>query len=631
VSTPSRAVFLSYASEDADAARYVRDALRGAGIDVWFDENELRGGDAWDLSIRRRIKECALFVPVISANTDARSEGYFRREWNLAVDRTLDMADDQAFLLPVVIDATQYGSARVPAKFREVQWTRLPAGSAPSDFTERVLGLLSEGRRGKPVVSCVAKTPPADVSTLPASIAVLPFVNRSHDDEDEYFAEGLADELLNVLSKIGGLRVAARSSTFTFKGTRATVAEIGRALNVSTLLEGSVRKAGNQLRISVQLVNVADGYHLWSERYDGTLDDIFALQDDIAQSVVMKLRSTLLREAGDSIAVTDLAEQVAAAARGRAVDPQTHQLFLQARFLIDRGGRDDTSAGIEYLRQALQRDPDFALAYVQLAVGYVNQANSGWTTISNGYTLARDAVTRALTLDARLAEGYGLLAWIQICHDWDWRGAEASSAKAVELAPENHRVLRTAGAVAITLGRCDEAIHHYRRMAESDPLSANAYHNLGTALYSADRFVEAEHAYRKALELNPQRELVHAFLALNLLAQGRADAALACAQAEPEEAQRLMALSVIRHAAGKPLEADATLRELVAKHGDLSAYQVAAVYAVRGESDRAFAWLDRARAQRDPGLHQTKADPLLGRLHADSRWNKFLREMGLPS
>ncbi len=273
MSTSPKAVFLSYASQDAEAARRICDALRAVGLDVWFDQSALRGGDAWDASIRRQIKECALFVPVISANTQAREEGYFRREWNLAVNRTLDMADDKAFLLPVVIDATIDVNARVPEKFRDVQWTHLPAGEAAAVFVERVHRLLSGGAApSAPIAPTHAVPAAAPAVTLPAnespSIAVLPFVNRSRDEEDEYFSDGLADELLNVLSKIRGLRVAARSSAFTFKGKGATVAEVGRALNVATVLEGSVRKAGNRMRISVQLVKVADGYQLWSETYD---------------------------------------------------------------------------------------------------------------------------------------------------------------------------------------------------------------------------------------------------------------------------------------------------------------------------------------------------------------------------
>jgi TolB-like protein len=322
-------------------------------------------------------------VPVISANTQAREEGYFRREWNLAAHRTLDMADSKAFLLPVVIDATHESNALVPEKFREVQWTHLPAGAALAGFAERVQRLLAGGAAPAEAVaptrrvagSALPVTPPTPDAP---SIAVLPFVNMGRNEEDEYFADGLAEELLNVLAKIRGLRVAARTSAFTFKGKNATVAEVGRVLNVATVLEGSVRKAGNRLRISVQLVKASDGYHLWSESYDRTLEDIFALQDDIAQSVVKELRTTLLGEAADATAEKAATEAVAAAAKGRATDPEAHRLYLQARYFGDRGSREDIAKSIGYLKEALARDPKFAMAWAELGVMHAREANRGW-------------------------------------------------------------------------------------------------------------------------------------------------------------------------------------------------------------------------------------------------------------
>jgi TolB-like protein/Tfp pilus assembly protein PilF len=632
VSVPAKAVFLSYASQDAEAARRICDALRAVGLEVWFDQSALRGGDAWDASIRRQIKECALFVPVISANTQARVEGYFRREWNLAASRTLDMADDQAFLLPVVIDATMDVNARVPEKFREVQWTHLPAGEAPAAFAERVQRLLSGGAGpALPVAPPRVSAAPAVTTPThePPSIAVLPFVNRSHDEEDEYFSDGLADELLNVLSKIRGLRVAARTSAFSFKGKQTTIAEVGRALNVATVLEGSVRKAGNRMRISVQLVKVADGYQLWSETYDRTLEDIFAVQDDIAQSVVKELRTTLLGEAADAKAAKDVTAQVAAAVKGRATDPEAHRLYLQARHFIDRYTREDTAKGIGYLKQALALEPEFALAWAELGRAYAREADQGWAPLAEGYERAREAVTHGLGLEPDLAEGHAGMGWIQMLHDWDWRGAEASYRRALELAPGNAVVLRQAGVLALNLGRLDEAIGLARRAVEQDPLSASTYHNLGTALHATDRLAEAEAAYRKALELSPQRALTRAYLSLVVLAQGRGEEALAEALREPEEWARLLSLAIIHHVTGRRAESDAALQELIAKYQGEAAYQVAEVYAVRGEADLAFEWLERAYAQRDPGLSQMKPQPLLRSLHADPRWDVFLRKMGL--
>src|SRR6266536_2393191 len=347
--------------------------------------------------------------------------------------------------------------------------------------------------------------------TLPASeapsIAVLPFVNRSRDEEDEYFSDGLADELLNVLAKIRGLRVAARSSAFTFKGKGATVAEVGRALNVATVLEGSVRKAGNRLRVSVQLVKVVDGYQLWSETYDRTLDDIFAVQDDIAQSVLKELRTTLRVE------------------------------------------------------------PEFALAWSELGRAHIAEANWGWSSAAEGFGRAREALKNALALEPDLPEALSGLAWVQMMHDRDWRGSEASIRRALELAPGNALVLSRASFCMANLGRLDEAIALGQRAVANDPLSAEAYFFLGTIFWIAARPVDSEATLRKALELAPQRAVTRAWLAIALLDQGRADEAQAEVAREPEDWGRLFATSIIHHAAGRRDESLAALRELAEKRG----------------------------------------------------------------
>ncbi len=479
--------------------------------------------------------------------------------------------------------------------------------------------------------SGVPPAPPAATPSVrePPSVAVLPFGNRSHDEDDEYFSDGLADELLNVLTKIRGLRVAARSSAFTFKGKGATVAEVGRALNVATVLEGSVRKSGDRMRIAVQLVKVADGYDLWSETYDRTLEDIFAVQDDIAQSVVKELRGALLAGAGDANTATEITAQVAAAVKGRASDPEAHRLYLQARFLIDRSTRDDTAKGIGYLGQALKLDPAFALAWAALGEAHAAEGCWGWAPLIESFGRAREAVERALSLEPDLAEGHAQLGWIRMEHDWNARGAEASFRRALELAPGNTSVLRYVARLAANLGRLDEAIANSRRVVEQDPLNAAAYNNLGFAIQAAGRLVEAEQAYRKALELASQRTGTHANLALNLLAQDRGEEALTEAQREPEEWMRLYALAIIHHAAGRRAEADGALHELIARHAEFAACQVASVYAMRGETDLAFDWLERAYVQRDPGLGQIKSLPVHRPLHADPRWEPFLRKMGL--
>jgi TolB-like protein len=297
VTEASQAVFLSYASQDAQAAQRICE-LQAAGIEVWFDQSELRGGDAWDTSIRKQIKTCALFIPVISQTTHDRREGYFRLEWKLAVDRCHLMDADMAFLLPVVVDDTSDEDERVPERFREVQWTRLPGGVTPAPFVERVQRLLCGrvppapsarkpvlalwrskaallatitlllvalgylvanqlvlSKRGAEVAPATAFSPP------PHSIAVLPFVNLSGDKEQEYFSDGLTEELLNSLAEISELQVAARTSAFSFKGKDTDIGTIARKLNMGAVLEGSVRRSANTIRITAQLINAVTGFH----------------------------------------------------------------------------------------------------------------------------------------------------------------------------------------------------------------------------------------------------------------------------------------------------------------------------------------------------------------------------------
>ena len=334
---PGKAVFLSYASQDAEAAQQLCNALRAADIEVWFDRSELRGGDAWDALIRKQIKGCYLFVPIISANTQSREEGYFRREWNLAVGRTLDMAEDRTFLLPIVIDGTSDSEARVPDKFREVQWTRLPGGANPQAFLTQVRRLIAPEANApktpsppspptrnptpatmaspslvstRPVVRSVLPwvvstalmlgvgyvvadkffaskraAPTAETAiTVPAkaepvsnkSIAVLPFVDMSEKKDQEYFSDGLSEELIDHLARSVDLKVIARTSSFQFKGKNEDVRTIAAKLGVANLLEGSVRTAGQAVRITAQLIRASDGTHLWSHSYDRQMRDIFS-------------------------------------------------------------------------------------------------------------------------------------------------------------------------------------------------------------------------------------------------------------------------------------------------------------------------------------------------------------------
>jgi TolB-like protein/Tfp pilus assembly protein PilF len=463
-----------------------------------------------------------------------------------------------------------------------------------------------------------------------ASIAVLPFVNRSASAEDEYFSDGLADELLNVLAKIKGLRVAARTSSFQFKAAKEDIAAIGQKLNVATVLEGSVRKAGNRIRVSVHLVKVPDGYHLWSETYDRTLEDIFAVQDDIAQSVVKELRTTLLGEEADSDASGRARAEVAQAAKGRGTDPEAHRLYLLARHLVARFSRTEIAKAIEYLKHALALDPGFALAWTELGRAHLLEAYLGWVPAGEGYERAREAVAHALSLDPELAEAHARMGRIQMSYDWDWHRAEASFARALELAPENVVVLHGIGVLAHSRGQLEEAIATYRRALERDPLSGPIHADLGRALHAADRLVEAEEAFRKALELSPESRLAaHAGLALVLLSQGREEDALAEAIQEEQGLAGLWAQAIIYHKMGRAARSDEALRDLIGKGAGDCAREIAEVYAARGEPHLAFRWLDRAFERRSQGAPDWRTSPNLRPLHGDPRWGAFLKKTGL--
>jgi len=456
----------------------------------------------------------------------------------------------------------------------------------------------------------------AAAAKAPPSIAVLPFDDMSAAKDQEYFTDGLAEELLDTLAQVPGLRVAARSSSFQFKGDDKDLRVIGRTLGVATILEGSVRKEGRHLRISAQLVNAADGFALWSQSYDRELDDIFAVQDDIARAVSSALQVKLMGSGGAP----------AAAPGGNA---EAFNLYLQGRYLASRRTPSDLEQAISYYQQALQLDPGYALGWVGLADAHSNQADLGAVPVEEGYAKAREDAKKAIALDPELAVAWAALGWIRVSHDWDWSGADAAYEKALTLEPGNAMVIRRAAALAGTLGRFDEAIQLDERAARLDPLSVTGQSNLGMHALYAGRLDAAEAAFRKALELNPKFPSAHAFLARVWLGRSQAAAALEEAQQERDPFWRLFGKALAYHALGRESESDAALGRLIEKDQDDAAFQIAEVCAFRGDVDTAFAWLDRAYAQRDGGFNEVKGDPLLRSLEADPRHAALMRKLNL--
>jgi TolB-like protein/class 3 adenylate cyclase/tetratricopeptide (TPR) repeat protein len=472
-----------------------------------------------------------------------------------------------------------------------------------------------------------SQAPPLEKET--PSIAVLPFVNMSRDEENEYFADGLSEELLNVLAKIRGLRVASRTSAFSFKGKGVDIPTVAQKLNVATVLEGSVRKAGKRVRITAQLIEVASDSHLWSETYDREVDDIFAVQDDIAQSVVKELRAALLGSASETATEKAAVAEVRKASTGRSDNAEAFQLYLQGKFYAERVTQADTDKAIELYKRALEIDPDFALAWAGLSMVHQSQAGYGFAPINEGFEHARKAAERALQLAPDLAEGHIALGNVFEGHDWDFAAAEASLRRAVELAPGDANALRAAAQLTRILGRVDEGLDFVRRAIALDPLSARTHRQAGMIALIGERWDDAAASYQLALDLAPSAGLNHAFLAVTRLFQGRTQEALSHAQLESHGVFHNLALAMIHHKLGHQAESDAALKVMIDEYAWTAAFQIAEVYAYRGETDKAFEWLERAYEQRDPGTIYCSSDRIFKPLRGDPRWQPFLRKMNL--
>ena len=551
----SKAVFLSYASQDAEAARRICEALRAAGIEVWFDQNELRGGDVWDQHIRQRIHDCALFVPLISSHTDARTEGYFRLEWKLAVDRSHLMADDATFLLPVVIDGTSETSARVPDKFHSVQWTQLPGGETPAEFCRWVSGLLAgtaqsarrqvssaaSGRRSGRVpltagigalllvaigvlswremnrTPLTAPTPQkaatSNASAIPEhSIAVLPFMNASARADQEYLSDGLSEAVLNLLSKVPGMQVAARTSAFSFKGRDVDVPTIGRQLMVANVLEGSVRKVANHLRVTAQLERADDGQQIWSQTYDRELGDVFRIQDDIAAEVVKALKVSLLGGSTPRSPGTQNSE--------------AYLVFLQGRAKMATQRLVDFRQAAADFERALKLDPNYGPAYVELATAKMQLAEFTVTgdrqaQFESTSNEAKLLIERALALDPNDAQAYIERGYLRSFNDLS--GAEKDYRRGIELNPNSARGYEgLAGVLYQDPRRRDEALAMITRAQRLDPLEPK-YDVLKAQFFLLGRgnLREADALLVEVVARHPLYQAALLWLALTRRAEGK--------------------------------------------------------------------------------------------------------------
>ena len=458
-----------------------------------------------------------------------------------------------------------------------------------------------------------AMPPVATVAPDQKSIAVLPFVDMSAEKDQEYMSDGIAEELLNLLAKVPELKVIARTSSFAFKGKEVDIAEIAKKLNVAHVLEGSVRKSGNRIRITAQLIRTADSTHLWSQTYDRQMTDVFAVQDEIAAAVVSELKIRLL----------------GSAPKARATNPKAYELFLQARAT----GREYTPAALEHsvslFQQALAIDPAYTAAWEGLAGIYCEQAFNGFRPVDEGIRLAREATARALALDPEYAPAHARLGWIALYYDLDLAAAARHLEHALELEPANPDILGVAAVLARRLGRLDQAIAIAEYQMARDPANTLGRDNLGYMYRYAGRLDEAISEFRTGLSLSPGYIAGHEGIGEVLLQKGDAEAALEEMQQETVHAMRLVGLSMAYHALGRQAESDAALTELIAGYEKTYTFNIAYVLAFRGEADRAFEWLRKSVQNHDLYLSAIVRHPMFENIHEDPRWLPFLRELGL--
>jgi len=446
------------------------------------------------------------------------------------------------------------------------------------------------------------------------SIAVLPFINLSDDAGNEYFSEGLSEELLNLLVKIPEMRVAARTSSFSYKGTNTKIAQIGEELNVGHVLEGSVRKSGNQIRITAQLIKTDDGFHLWSQTYDRTLENIFQIQDEIAAAVVEALKVTLLGTIPAS----------------RKTSPEVYSLYLQGRYLINRRVEENLEQAVLAFEQALDIDPDFAPAWVGISWVYELQLRTRLPEYEKNYALARNATERALAIDDKLATAWAQLAFLKKKYEWDWEGAKVAVDKAMQLEPNNADVLGSSASLASSLGQLDKSIDLFERSVALDPLALAGLIALGNRYRAGGRYDDALEKYHQVQALNPEYPWVHLGIALTNLLQGNPERALNhLRKASPDSPGYHSIKAAVLVALGEEIEAQAVAKEFLKESAQETPLEMAIFFANQGDNDEAFKWLEEALEQRSRGLSQILWNNALARLDNDPRYPIFLEKLGL--
>jgi adenylate cyclase len=654
VKNPAGAVFVSYASQDAAVAESLCTALEREGLPCWIAPRDVRPGDYYADAIVNAINACPVLVLVLSKNSvDSahvlreveRASSKRRPIIAFRIDTTPLPAGLEYFLsasqwidasagtpergFPKLVESIR---GRITSTSKADSEPRLAVPQPAKSSRNRlaivlvvvVAGVLTyivadklwvskQPTPKQPATSVASVTTPAEASIPEKSIAVLPFTDMSEKKDQEYFSDGLSEDLIDLLTKVPELRVPARASSFYFKGQHTTIADIAKALGVAYVLEGSVRKAGGTIRVRTELIRAENGYNVWSETYDRDLKDIFKVQDEIAGRVVTALKAVLPAANAVNAERTD--------------NTDAYNQYLLGRNFVRQWTLVGYQHAVQAFNKAIALDSHYAGAYAGLAEAEAGLADKFGDPAA--LTRALAAAERAIALAPRAADGYVIRGWLRTTYLWDWNGARKDFDQALSIDP-NGTVEGYASELAGAQGRVSDAIEMLRRATQRDPLVPVGWTALSSLLFEAGRAPEARAALARALEIDPNFSLAHLVLAEVELHDGRVDRALAEAQLTHEEPWRLLAIALVQHSLHHPQESQQALDELMKTQATGAAYQIAEIYTWRGEKDQAFMWLDRAYAQRDGGLVSLRTDWLLASLRPDPRYSALLRKMNLP-
>jgi len=648
-------VFISYASADAAVANTVVATLENHGVGCWIAPRDVRAGALYAEAIVRAISDTQALVLVLSANSVASA--HVGKEVERASSKrrpVIALRIDEAPLSPALeyflseshwIDARAGGMdaalAKLIAAIREPQRTApgvipigatgVSAGPAPGARPKSRNRMLFAAGLAVLIMTLsvllvarwIGKQSAARQSTTAAtgvvgdkSIAVLPFTDMSEKKDQEYFADGIAEEVLDRLAKVPGLKVVGRASSFQFNGRSADLASIGTALGVAYLLEGSVRKDADRVRVTAQLVQARTGSQRWSDRFDSDLVDVLNVQDTIAIEIARALQ---------------IAVEADTVPRSTVKSPQVLEAYLRGLESENRQSRESSEAAVADYQQALTLDPAFAPAAIGIARVESFIGAEGWLPTRTAFERAREAAQLAQRLTPKSPEPHVWMARIHTYHDWDWAGADRELQLAFALGPRDTYGAQIACQLAAARGQWDEARQLAIEAIELDPLSPDAHMFLGWNVYlHTGQLPEAEQSFRRGLRIAPKWGAGQYFLGEALMLQGRLEAALAEFQKENVDDGRLEGSAMALFAAGRKAESDSQLAEAIRRNGTSWPSETARTYAFRGEKDRAFEWLDRAYELRDPDIYTFKGDPLFKNLENDPRYKAFLRKMNLP-